>query len=312
MSFLYKGQRIPISVGLPGSAGPGGDPIGTVISFMGLSAPGGYLVCDGAEHSIAEYPALAAHFREQFGATNHFGGDGTKTFAVPDMRDLFLRGFHGEAAAPLSGDIGKRQEATQHVRFFAGVNPNMALNTDGLAGPKNLDSRIDLTTKRRLWAVTSSQENADSEYTYYTSHPVNTAVLYCIKAVYNASSSVREGEVYSAEEIQIGTWFGKPLYRKCYQLTTPTIIGQTQWIGDCDVPDLDMVIDLFGMIKAPSKGSFAHVSANQRLWSPADKDTPSNLNTLWIDAGRFGMMSCYDGHCGRPVAITLEYTKATG
>ena len=63
-----------------------GNPVGSVISFLGQTAPAGYLACDGAEHSVSEYPALADFFRQQFGAASHFGGDGETTFAVPDMQ----------------------------------------------------------------------------------------------------------------------------------------------------------------------------------------------------------------------------------
>jgi hypothetical protein len=69
-------------------------PVGNIISFMGTKAPNGYLVCDGTELEISKYAKLAAHFEEQFGTKNHFGGNGTTTFAVPDLRNEFLRGYH--------------------------------------------------------------------------------------------------------------------------------------------------------------------------------------------------------------------------
>lgn len=84
MNAYFKG--LPIS-GPRGPAGPDGNPVGTVISYMGAAAPKDYLACDGAEYQIADYPELAAFFREQFGSANHFGGDGEAAFAVPDLRD---------------------------------------------------------------------------------------------------------------------------------------------------------------------------------------------------------------------------------
>lgn len=71
-----------------GPSGPDGNPIGTIISFMGTTAPKDYLVCDGAEYNVSDYPKLAALFAEQFGEANHFGGDGAATFAVPDLRNF--------------------------------------------------------------------------------------------------------------------------------------------------------------------------------------------------------------------------------
>ena len=63
-----------------------GNPVGAVISFLGVTAPQGYLVCDGSQYAVEDYPELAGFFESQFGAKNHFGGDGETTFAVPDMQ----------------------------------------------------------------------------------------------------------------------------------------------------------------------------------------------------------------------------------
>lgn len=169
-----------------GPAGPDGNPIGTIISFMGTSAPDGYLVCDGAVHNISDYPALAALFAAQFGAANHFGGDGTSTFAVPDMRNLFLRGWHGEAEEPLSGDIGQKQEATKHSNFVAHPNgviyaPKMGFN------PASSGSNVETLGEEYLVAgFTPGTQGTEHQAGWYTSRPVNMAVLYCIKAVKSA------------------------------------------------------------------------------------------------------------------------------
>ena len=85
MRIYADGTMVEV-LGERGPAGPDGSPIGTVISFMGSAAPEDYLVCDGGEHNIAEYPDLAEFFREQFGSANHFGGDGETTFAVPTVQ----------------------------------------------------------------------------------------------------------------------------------------------------------------------------------------------------------------------------------
>ncbi len=105
--------------GEPGPPGADGNPIGTVISFMGRTAPDGYLACDGAVYDISAYPKLASFIKEQFGSFGHFGGDGTATFAVPDLRNLFLRGYHGEVEEALSGEIGEKQEATEIPSVFS-------------------------------------------------------------------------------------------------------------------------------------------------------------------------------------------------
>ena len=121
MRIYADGTMVEV-LGERGPAGPDGNPIGTVISFMGSAAPEDYLVCDGGVHNIAEYPDLAEFFQKQFGEANHFGGDGETNFAVPDLRNLFLRGYHGEADEQLSGEIGEKQAGTMVPYIFIEEN----------------------------------------------------------------------------------------------------------------------------------------------------------------------------------------------
>lgn len=161
------------------------NPVGTIISFMGLVAPNGYLICDGTELNIADYSALATHFETQFGTKNHFGGDGTTTFALPDLRNEFLRGYHGEASEQLSSEVGMHQDATEHMRI-ATQNSSHQVQTYSLSdtewlSPSGEDTSI--YSNNTVWAMHSSTGNGDgSTVPYaYTSRPTNVAVLYCIK-----------------------------------------------------------------------------------------------------------------------------------
>jgi len=73
--------------------------------FVGIvfSAPvdtlGGFLLCDGAAVSRADYAALFGRIGTRFGA-----GNGSTTFNLPDYRGCFLRGAGGKSAA-----IGTKQ-----------------------------------------------------------------------------------------------------------------------------------------------------------------------------------------------------------
>lgn len=175
-----------------GPQGPDGNPLGSIISYMGTTAPNGYLICDGTEYNMADYPDLAIFFRDQFGAENYFGGDGEITFAVPDLRNLFLRGYHGDAEEKLSGAIGEKQEATE----IPGTWTNLAdavpgvfyspASEDKIISPLNMDFIISPAS----YIAYSDIQGAgpvntlyDTAATLYTSRPVNTAVLFCIKAI---------------------------------------------------------------------------------------------------------------------------------
>lgn len=226
---------------------PDNNPIGTVISYMGLTAPKDYLICDGSTYNIAEYQALAGHFQQQFGSSNYFGGDGTTTFAVPDMRNLFLRGYHGDAADQLSGDIGLKQEATEVPYFYVNAGRHGGVsavdnNQADLNIPINIDYGKNQGTKYDAIAFSDVHGLTEEYPEYYAIHPVNMAVLYCIKA----SESIPVENVYSTEETRIGTWIdGKPLYRIVIIGSTPT--GVNAWstlftIENAEIVNGDMLV----------------------------------------------------------------------
>lgn len=156
-------------------------PVGHIISYMGITAPKHYLVCDGTEYNIADYPYLAQHFIESFGTVNHFGGDGVDTFAVPDLRGEFLRGAGEAARATGAGaEIGEHQEPTQHVWLQINPNNNIVYPKRGTkVNPQYPDKYIPESQTTRYTSI-GNGDNA-TFYTNYTSRPTNTSVLYCIK-----------------------------------------------------------------------------------------------------------------------------------
>ena len=56
-------------------------PIGVVQAYSGVSAPSGWLLCDGSEVSRTTYTDLFAVIGESYGS-----GDGITTFNLPDLR----------------------------------------------------------------------------------------------------------------------------------------------------------------------------------------------------------------------------------
>lgn len=75
-----------------GYAGVGSiNPSGSVLMYGGVSAPAGYLLCDGTSYLQTAYPTLYAAIGTAFGSA-----DGTH-FNVPDMRGNFPRGANGAA-----------------------------------------------------------------------------------------------------------------------------------------------------------------------------------------------------------------------
>jgi len=64
-----------------------GVPTGSMVPYVGATAPTGWLLCDGTLVSRTTYAALFAIIGTKAGV-----GDGSTTFALPDMKDRFLGG----------------------------------------------------------------------------------------------------------------------------------------------------------------------------------------------------------------------------
>ena len=205
------------------TAPSGFTPIGTVISVMGKKAPENYLVCDGTAYNILEYPELAVYIKDQFGSYDYFGGDGTSTFAVPDLRGEFLRGTgtNSHANQGSGGEVGVHQDGTGIP--FAGVYNNTAyltgINTNAdNAKASDMDSTQSYSTTNFNLTASRSTINGVKNY---TARPTNTSVLYCI-AYRNIFIDVKQA--YSLNERVIGTWIdGKPLYRKVVIINMPIV-----------------------------------------------------------------------------------------
>lgn len=187
-------QGEPGPQGIPGKDAANLDmtPVGTVISFMGARAPDNYLICDGTVYNISSYQALADHIRDSFGTCHYFGGNGTTTFAVPDLRNEFLRGYHG-AAAGLSGIVGKNQPATLVPNIVANSDVDLYVQVISDTGKcvfvRNPDSfcTMDNTQPSPRKAMAMQKKSLFNNYVedgdkqYYSVRPTNVAVLFCIK-----------------------------------------------------------------------------------------------------------------------------------
>lgn len=228
-------------------------PVGHIIACMANSAPKHYLACDGTIYNIVDYPHLAEHFKTEFGSYNYFGGDGSTTFAVPDLRGEFLRGTgtnsHSNQGNGLA--VGKHQDATNHSAigydayyqtFYHGASGTQASSAGSLFDTWSNSDTIKTTTDTvgRSIKTTGNYDNGDGCRTY-TSRPTNTSVLYCIK--YEPTYYMQYGgTIYSTDEQIVGKWLdGKTLYQKSFQFGTVkgeaiTVFGQ---IEDMDLGFVD-------------------------------------------------------------------------
>lgn len=159
-------------------------PVGNIISYMGNDVPKHYLECDGTLYTIGDYPALEAHIVEQFGTINHFGGNGTTTWAVPDLRGEFLRGTGANITTGYEGkNVGDHQDGSTLIGLYASSN-NGAIYT--AYGNRTNISTFDKPAPNTGMTAVNSNINAESN-SYGDvigagrARPTNTSVKYCIK-----------------------------------------------------------------------------------------------------------------------------------
>lgn len=218
-------QYISDNICLPIIGVGGGDaPIGKMGMFDAIVAPQGWLIADGSEYNIDDYPELATHIASTHGSMNYYGGNGTTTFAVPDWQGEFFRAS-GTNAHTNQGDganPGVHQDATEipQTGFESSKSSSTLIQnsttidnpTAGTwAGLRNRDSAIKGTNLAFAHANSDNQgiiENNTQYVSGATTRPTNTSLLCCIKAT-------PQGHQYSEKEQIVGSWIdGKPIYEK--------------------------------------------------------------------------------------------------
>tara|TARA_B100000214_G_scaffold351705_1_gene306338 strand:- start:4040 stop:5002 length:963 start_codon:yes stop_codon:yes gene_type:complete len=93
--------------GYNGSAWGGlasGVPVGTILAHAANTPPTGFLECNGSNISRSTYATLFSTISTTFGV-----GDGSSTFALPDLRGQFIRGWANTGSTDASRAFGSTQ-----------------------------------------------------------------------------------------------------------------------------------------------------------------------------------------------------------
>jgi microcystin-dependent protein len=151
LNLSSKTVTLPATISLPA---------GAVMSFAMNSAPAGWLAADGSNVSRTTYAALFSAISTTYGV-----GDGSTTFALPDLRGYFVRGSGTNSDGTVSGTFGAKQadDFKSHTHtvfgFQGGPFTSTGIYLSGVTG-------TDVTS-----AATGGTET----------RPKNIAMLYCIK-----------------------------------------------------------------------------------------------------------------------------------
>ena len=140
-------------------------PAGTIQSHAASSAPSGWLICDGSAISRTTYSDLYSIVGTTWGS-----GDGSTTFAIPDLRGWFMRGLNGgsgndpDAASRSGGDNVGSSQGYQLSAHTHGVNTGRLY-----VAPQHYYHMVDTVT------ITAAQSISTE------SRPKNKYVQFCIK-----------------------------------------------------------------------------------------------------------------------------------
>lgn len=146
-----------------GAAGLDAAPAGQVAAFAMQAAPSGWLKANGALVSRTAYAALFAAIGTTFGA-----GDGSTTFALPDLRGEFLRGWDDGRGVDTGRVFGSAQAGS---RLFLQTNNN---GTIGATETEDAGTFTTTFTSQNINATTPSAQSV-------VFRPRNVAFNLCIK-----------------------------------------------------------------------------------------------------------------------------------
>jgi microcystin-dependent protein len=151
-------------------------PAGAVQAFAMNSAPTGWLAADGTAVSRSTYAALFAAISTTYGA-----GDGSTTFALPDLRGIFVRGSGSQA---ISGITYNKTFAAKEGDAFQGHQHAVTHDAQKLIGPVHTIAggfgAESVPASIQIGNPTTDGANGTPR-TASETRPANIALLYCIK-----------------------------------------------------------------------------------------------------------------------------------
>jgi phage-related tail fiber protein len=160
-------------------------PAGVVLWFAADAPPAGFLECDGAAISRNAYDALFAVIGEIFGS-----GDCESTFALPDLRGEFLRGWdngrgvdagrvfgtaQGFAMQNIEGAVQTRKVSNDAGMFFGASGP-FTVSFDGTTSAS--DVSLGSSNRDRVVLNFDASKVVDTDV---ETRSRNVSLLPCIK-----------------------------------------------------------------------------------------------------------------------------------
>lgn len=149
-------------------------PAGAIFPFAGTAAPSGYLQCNGAAVSRTTYASLFAAIGITWG-----NGDGSSTFNIPDLQNMFLRGSGTSAVGVYEADDFKlhthnvTDPGHGHISYSGSGSNAVQYPTNNEGDGNNPNYQFPIANNTTGISI---QSTGGTE-----TRPVNKRVLYIIK-----------------------------------------------------------------------------------------------------------------------------------
>lgn len=256
-------------------------PIGTILPFSGEEAPYSYMLCQGQDLSRSEYVDLFNIIGTKYGS------DSDTTFKLPDLRGKVITGL----------------DTTQNEFKMLGLTGGEKTHKLSLA---ELPAVVYADSQNEQYVTYNSNKDnarwlngrAGSDQPHNNLQPYITT-NYIIKVKYDIQT-IQNSNIYSLDEVCIGMYLGKPLYRKCFKgnMTPSTNIQH-------GVKNLESVVSLYGM--------FADASLSNAYPIPNARPSHQGLRDLglWVNNNVIGFEVGSDFTGTYPYSLIMEYTKTT-
>lgn len=136
-------------------------PIGSIVYWPSQLMPTGYLLCDGREVAISDYPELYA-------TIGNIGGDDVASgnFRLPDMRGVVAGGYHSglSSSSPLYGSFGDQVGNPTHTLTRAQLPKERLKVLDGRYLPDREVQVKSFTAAGSDWPAISLSDGNTSNY----------------------------------------------------------------------------------------------------------------------------------------------------
>ena len=172
-----------------------GVPVGTILAHASNTPPSGFLECNGSNISRSTYATLFSTISTTFGV-----GDGSSTFALPDLRGQFIRGWANTGSTDASRVFGSTQtdqnknhthttDSTTLTGSVSHLSGSLYQNPGTATGIFSKPSAQSAVGARNSGSATAAALSIDATHSHTIAssgggteaRPTNLALMYIIK-----------------------------------------------------------------------------------------------------------------------------------